>query len=93
MWAGPSNLEIVTALRALALAFALFASPAAWAEPTDKQECCKVCRKGKACGDTCISRKKTCRKPAGCACDAGGADGPGEKGSKRVPRRGKSNSP
>ncbi len=31
--------------------------------------CCKTCRKGKACGDSCISRDKTCRKPKGCACD------------------------
>ncbi len=34
--------------------------------------CCKTCRKGKACGDSCISRAKTCRKPPGCACDATG---------------------
>ncbi|MBK1634395.1 hypothetical protein [Rhodovulum adriaticum] len=34
-----------------------------------KAACCKVCRKGKACGDTCISRSYTCRKPPGCACD------------------------
>ena len=31
--------------------------------------CCKVCRTGKACGDTCISRSDTCRKGAGCACN------------------------
>ncbi len=31
--------------------------------------CCKTCRKGKACGDSCISRSKSCRKGAGCACD------------------------
>lgn len=31
--------------------------------------CCKVCRKGKACGDSCISRTYTCRKGVGCACD------------------------
>ena len=31
--------------------------------------CCKTCRKGKACGDSCIARAKTCRKPPGCACD------------------------
>lgn len=31
--------------------------------------CCKTCRKGKACGDSCISRDKSCRKGAGCACD------------------------
>lgn len=31
--------------------------------------CCKTCRKGKACGDSCISRDKTCRKGPGCACN------------------------
>ena len=33
------------------------------------QSCCKVCRKGKACGNSCISRSYTCTKPPGCACD------------------------
>jgi hypothetical protein len=32
--------------------------------------CCKVCRAGKACGDSCIARDKTCHKGKGCACDA-----------------------
>lgn len=32
--------------------------------------CCKICRAGKACGNSCISRDKTCRKGVGCACDA-----------------------
>ena len=31
--------------------------------------CCKTCQKGKACGDSCISRSYTCRKGFGCACD------------------------
>jgi len=31
--------------------------------------CCKICSKGKACGDSCISRSYTCHKPPGCACD------------------------
>ncbi len=31
--------------------------------------CCKRCKKGKACGDSCISRDKSCHKGAGCACD------------------------
>jgi len=31
--------------------------------------CCKICRKGKACGDSCINRSYTCRKGKGCACD------------------------
>lgn len=34
------------------------------------QACCKVCRKGKACGDSCIARNKTCTRPLGCACNA-----------------------
>jgi hypothetical protein len=33
------------------------------------RECCKVCKKGKACGDSCISRDKDCHKPPGCACN------------------------
>ena len=32
--------------------------------------CCKTCRKGKACGDSCISRAYACHQPPGCACDA-----------------------
>jgi hypothetical protein len=31
--------------------------------------CCKVCSVGKACGNTCISRDKTCHVGQGCACD------------------------
>ena len=31
--------------------------------------CCKTCRTGQACGNSCISRNKTCRQPPGCACD------------------------
>jgi hypothetical protein len=31
--------------------------------------CCKVCRQGKACGDTCIEASKTCRVGRGCACN------------------------
>lgn len=31
--------------------------------------CCKVCSNGKACGDSCISRSKTCQKVVGCACN------------------------
>lgn len=33
------------------------------------QYCCKTCRKGKACGDSCIADEKTCHKGPGCACD------------------------
>lgn len=34
------------------------------------RNCCKYCHNGKACGDTCISRSKTCHTPPGCACNA-----------------------
>ena len=37
---------------------------------TPRSQCCKVCSKGKACGNTCISRSYTCHKGRGCACDA-----------------------
>jgi hypothetical protein len=30
--------------------------------------CCRYCDAGKPCGDSCIARNKTCRKPRGCAC-------------------------
>ena len=33
------------------------------------RSCCRVCTTGKACGDSCISRSKTCHKGAGCACN------------------------
>ena len=32
--------------------------------------CCKYCRKGKACGNSCIKPTRACYKAAGCACDA-----------------------
>lgn len=32
-------------------------------------QCCKVCRKGKACGNSCIKKTYTCSKPPGCACN------------------------
>lgn len=31
--------------------------------------CCKICSKGKACGNSCIARDKTCHKGSGCACN------------------------
>ncbi|MGF1629171.1 MAG: hypothetical protein ACFCUT_06840 [Kiloniellaceae bacterium] len=33
------------------------------------QRCCKICKKGKACGNSCINRSYTCHQPPGCACD------------------------
>jgi hypothetical protein len=33
-------------------------------------KCCKICSKGKACGNSCISRRYTCHKGRGCACNS-----------------------
>jgi hypothetical protein len=35
-----------------------------------RDQCCKVCSAGQACGASCISRAYTCRVGRGCACDA-----------------------
>jgi hypothetical protein len=61
--------------KALALAVVLLGASSSAADsslgnPPITEECCKICRKGKACGDTCIARDKECRTPPGCACDA-----------------------
>ena len=37
--------------------------------PPAKKPCCRVCRTGKACGNGCIARNRTCRQPPGCACN------------------------
>ncbi len=33
-------------------------------------QCCKICSKGKACGNSCIRQSYQCHKERGCACDA-----------------------
>jgi hypothetical protein len=33
------------------------------------RNCCRICRRGKACGDSCINRAYTCHRPPGCACN------------------------
>ena len=33
-----------------------------------EKQCCKVCKKGKPCGDTCIEKSDVCHVPPGCAC-------------------------
>lgn len=39
---------------------------------TGTRVCCRVCSRGKACGNSCIAAWKTCHRGVGCACDAGG---------------------
>ena len=59
---------------AMALVFGVIGPPelnpcTSGAALAQQSACCKVCRKGKACGDSCISADKQCHKGAGCACD------------------------
>jgi hypothetical protein len=62
-------------LAALAVAASLALGPAALgdcltgAAAAQGRSCCKICSNGKACGDSCIARSKTCHKGKGCACD------------------------
>jgi hypothetical protein len=37
------------------------------------KQCCRVCRKGKACGNACISPERQCTKEPGCACGVSGS--------------------
>lgn len=34
-----------------------------------ERTCCRICRTGVACGNSCIARGRTCRQPPGCACN------------------------
>ena len=50
------------------------AAPASCCDPGDSDAmnpltCCRICTKGKACGNSCIARDKDCYQPPGCACD------------------------
>ena len=34
-----------------------------------KNGCCRICRVGRACGNSCIKRITVCEQPPGCACN------------------------
>ena len=59
----------------LCMAFISFSSnsqlqtPYRTAQPEFSVKCCKTCKAGKACGDSCISKKYECHQPKGCACN------------------------
>ena len=54
---------------AVLLSGCLFESGADASHSPSLPKCCKICKKSKACGDSCIPRSKVCRKPPGCACN------------------------
>lgn len=57
------------AVRFLPLVLVTASTPLIGACSDSSGPCCKVCREGKACGDSCISRSDTCHVGSGCACD------------------------
>jgi hypothetical protein len=64
----------VKALAFLAAAASLALGPASLnpcmsAAAAQGRYCCKHCSTGKACGNSCIARWKTCHKGRGCACN------------------------
>jgi len=52
------------------------ASPSPPPQQQTQRSCCRVCSAGKACGNSCISRSKTCHQGAGCACQGVSPDDP-----------------
>ncbi len=67
-------IRVSLAAAMLALFLPPMAGDAFAADPTTScipaDQCCKICDAGKACGNSCISRKFNCHKGRGCACNA-----------------------
>ena len=63
------GLAIIAAAATLALGPASLSPCLSSAAAAQGFYCCKVCSKGKACGNSCIARWKTCHKGKGCACN------------------------
>ena len=57
------------ALYVTSTALAVSIGPLPTSAPSAPRACCKVCTKGIACGNSCISASKTCHQPRGCACN------------------------
>lgn len=66
---GVRRIAIAAFFGLLGVAPALWAGNATAQGCTPRDMCCKVCNRGQACGDTCISRNRSCRTAPGCACD------------------------
>jgi hypothetical protein len=60
---------IILRWAALIAGLALTGPVNACGDSTAPSSCCKVCKTGKACGDSCIAKSDTCTKGAGCACN------------------------
>lgn len=64
--APPTPTPIIVAATATPAPAPVYVAPT----PAPARTCCRVCTTGKACGNSCIARNRTCRQPPGCACNA-----------------------
>jgi hypothetical protein len=62
--------KVIAILRAIPLLLLTAGAPVVGLACKDSTSpgCCKVCKTGKPCGDTCISKTETCHTSGGCAC-------------------------
>jgi hypothetical protein len=60
---------LLQASNATSTALAASMASAPTGVPGAPRACCKVCTKGVACGNTCISARYTCHQQPGCACN------------------------
>lgn len=65
----PTATTIPTAIATATPTFTPWPTVQQSSPPAQSRSCCKICQKGKACGDSCISRSYTCHKGPGCACN------------------------
>jgi hypothetical protein len=66
--------RLLFVLRVLPLVLVTASTPLVGACKDSTGPCCKTCRTGKPCGDTCISKSETCHVGAGCACSGAALD-------------------
>jgi hypothetical protein len=60
---------MMLAAATLAIGPASFDECSSSAFAAERRPCCKICTKGKACGNSCIAAWKRCHQPKGCACN------------------------
>lgn len=58
-----------SSMKYLMIAALLAVGPASFSACKAGGPCCRVCHKGKACGNSCIAANKTCHQTGGCACN------------------------
>lgn len=66
--AGSTRIRALRLIPLLTLLLLSGSVSTACGDSTGPNGCCRVCREGKPCGDSCIARDKQCNAGPGCAC-------------------------